>query len=189
MTLLYINACVRKASRTKELADYLVSKTKLPVTELNLAKLKLRPLDEATLEQRNALIAGGNFENPMFDYAKMFAAADEIVIGAPFWDLSFPANLKVFIEHIDVLKIVFDYSEKGEVVPLCKAKKLYYITTKGGVHTDNFGFGYIQALCKTLYGIKDVILIEAENLDIQGTDVADILAQSKKQIDELFRLW
>ena len=186
MKVLYINACVRKTSRTKELADYLVDKMNASVTELNLAKLKLMPLDEEMLEKRSALIAKKDFSHPMFEYAKMFATADAIVIAAPFWDLSFPANLKVFIEHINILRVVFDYSAKGEIVPLCKAKKLYYVTTKGGVHSDNFGFGYIKALCEVLYGIKDVALIEAEGLDIQGTDVVKVLAQAKKEIDDLF---
>ena len=44
-------------------------------------------------------------------YAKDFAEADVIVVAAPYWDLSFPSILKVFFEHINVLKLVFDYSD------------------------------------------------------------------------------
>ena len=45
-------------------------------------------------------------------YAKQFAGADTIVIAAPFWDLSFPAILKTYIENIYVTGIVSRYSKK-----------------------------------------------------------------------------
>jgi len=38
----------------------------------------------------DALIAAGSFDDPMFALARQFAAADEVVIAAPLWDLSFP---------------------------------------------------------------------------------------------------
>ena len=41
----------------------------------------------------------------MFDLAKQFAEADEVIIAAPFWDLSFPAALKQYFEQINVLGI------------------------------------------------------------------------------------
>jgi FMN-dependent NADH-azoreductase len=81
--------------------------------------------------------------------------------------------------------LVFDYSDKGEIVSLCKAKKLYYITIKGGYGPDDFGFRYIEALSKTFYGIRDVVLIKAEGLDIYGNNVEDILAKAKEDIDKL----
>ena len=47
------------------------------------------------------------FNDHIFDYAKDFAKADTIVIAAPFWDLSFPASLKCYIEAINILGITF----------------------------------------------------------------------------------
>ena len=42
--------------------------------------------------------------------------------------------------------ITFQYSTEGLPVGLCKAKKLYYITTAGGNYVpDEFGFGYVDA--------------------------------------------
>ena len=38
----------------------------------------------------------------MFDLASQFQQADEIVIAAPYWDLSFPAILKLYLENIYV---------------------------------------------------------------------------------------
>lgn len=185
MKVLYINSCIRENSRTKTLADYLVNKIGGNVKEIVLSKEKIAPVDSAFLQKRDKLISEGNFNDEMFSYAKDFAEADVIVVAAPYWDLSFPSILKVFFEQINVLKLVFDYSDKGEIISLCNAKKLYYVTTKGGYGSDDYGFKYIEALSKTFYGIKDIVLIKAEGLDIYNNNVEAILANAKKYIDKL----
>ena len=186
MNLLYLNACVRPQSRTKILADYLISRlSATEVTEFNLQEMDLQPLDQARLERRAKLIAEQVYYDKEFSAAGAFATADVIVIAAPYWDLSFPASLKVFIENINVNKIVFKYSVEGKIIPLCRAKKLYYVTTKGGYLSDDFGFKYIEALCHNLYGIKDVVLIKAEGLDVDTNHPETILKTAMRQIDQL----
>ena len=107
------------------------------------------------------------------------------MISAPYWDLSFPAILKTYFENINVNGITFSYSEQGYPISLCKAKKLIYITTAGGpIISDEFGFGYIKSLAENFYGIKDVIYIKAEGLDIYGANVPKILENVKQEIDE-----
>ena len=186
MKTLYINSTTRKNSRTKLLADYLIKKIGGEIKEFTLAQTKLMPFDEAFLRKRQELISKQDFNNEIFTLAKEFSLADTIVIAAPYWDLSFPSMLKVFFEHINVLKLVFDYTSTGEIISLCKAQKLYYVTTKGGYGPDDFGFKYIETLSKTFYGVNDVVLIKAEGLDIFGNNVDKILAQSKENIDKLF---
>ena len=58
--------------------------------------------------------------------------ADIIVIAAPYWDLSFPAQLKDYIERVNAVGVTFDYDQEGIPYGLCRAKKLVYITTAGG---------------------------------------------------------
>ena len=69
------------------------------VKEVNLSELHLEPYYGDSAAYRAQLEAKGLFDDPMFDIGKDFAEADEIVIGAPYWDLSFPAALKIYIEH------------------------------------------------------------------------------------------
>ena len=183
--LLYVNACVRERSRTKELAYYLVEKLGYEVKKIDLDKCDLRPINAEILAKRFDCIKKRDFDDKMFDYAKDFAAAELIVIAAPYWDLSFPALLKMYIENVNVSKIVFDYSDEGKPLYLCKAKKLFYVSTEGGYGSNDFGFGYIKALCEQLYGIKDVVLIKAEGLDIRGNDVKKILDEAKSKIDSM----
>ena len=98
------------------------------------------------------------------------------MIAAPFWDLSFPASLKQYLEQINVTGVTFRYSEEGVPVGLCRAERLYYVTTAGGHFVpEAYGFGYVQALAQSYYGIKDVRLIEAAGLDIDGADTDAIM--------------
>lgn len=52
------------------------------------------------IAKRDALLAEKKYDDEMFRYARQFAAADRIVIAAPLWDLSFPAQLKVYLRCI-----------------------------------------------------------------------------------------
>ena len=185
-TVLFVNACVRKESRTKRLADYLLSKLSCEVKEVRLENIDFPAASENFLAERDRLLQSGNFGAPMFTLAREFAAADTIVIAAPFWDLSFPAALKQYFEQITVLGITFRYSDEGVPMGLCKAKNLYYVTTAGGtIFSESYGFGYVQALAQGFYGIPDVKCIKAEGLDIVGCDVEKILSEAMAAIDEV----
>ena len=184
MNILYINACVRKESRTNELAQYTLSKLQGNIEEINLDFEKISPLYKEQLELRDSLIKDKNDKHYMFKYAKQFATADIIIISAPYWDLSFPAILKTYIENVNINGITFSYSEKGYPVSLCKAKKLIYITTAGGpIISDEFSFGYIKSLAENFYGIKDIKYIKTEGLDIYGANIQKLLEKAKKDID------
>ena len=128
--ILYVNACVRKESRTKRLAEKLLSELGEPYEELCLEKIAFPIVNEEYLNKRDQLIASDNFQSPMFDYARQFSEAEVIVIAAPFWDLSFPSMLKQYLEQINVVGITFKYSEEGMPVALCKAKTMDFATLR-----------------------------------------------------------
>lgn len=186
--LLYIDACVREGSRTRRLADCLLKTLGAPCDHLRLADCSFPAVDEAFLSQRDRLIGEGNFSHPMFEYARQFAAADEIVIAAPFWDLSFPAALKAYLEQINVVGLTFRYTPEGVPEGLCRAGKLYYVTTVGGdYYPEAYGFGYVKALARNFYGIPEVELIKATGLDIVGAPVERILRDCEADIARRFR--
>lgn len=60
----------------------------------------LHPHTPAGLETRDAPLKQGRLDDAMFRFSHQFAAADKIVIAAPYWDLSFPAILKTYIEGL-----------------------------------------------------------------------------------------
>ncbi len=183
--ILYINACVRSESRTKQLADYVLSKLEGQVEEVKISEIDFPKVDESFIQKRNNLIETGQFDDPLFSLALQFASADKIIIAAPYWDHSFPAILKQYLEQICVLGVTFRYDENGISRGLCKAKALYYVTTVGGViWSDIYGFGYIETLAHLFFGIKKVKLFCAEKLDLVGADVDAIMEKAKIYIDK-----
>lgn len=184
--ILFVNACVRENSRTLDIAKIALEKLNNAYTEVNLQKTDLKPLNRESLDIREKLILQDDFSDEMFRYAKDFAAADKIVIAAPYWDLAFPALLKIYLEQITVPGITFRYA-KGVPQGLCRAKRLIYVTTAGGIIYDNFGFEYVKALAQKIYGIGEVLFFKAENLDIDGNDVNDILRRAKSDAEKTLR--
>lgn len=190
MKVLFVNACVRgKDSRTEALCrDYI---SKLPesaeVVELNLDKEGIRPLDKAILEKRDQLLAAKNFDDSMFSYAKQIMEADHVIVGAPYWDLSFPALLKIYLEQCSVTGLTYIYNEMGIPEGQCKATSLSYITTSGGpIGNFNFGYDYIKGLCM-LFGIPKTNFVSAEALDVWGSDIEGIMAEAKEKITEIVK--
>ena len=182
MSILFINACVRENSRTLVLAKNILSKMSGEVTEVNLNQENIVPLNRDLLEKRENLISNKNMSDPMFYYAKQFAEADEILIAAPYWDLSFPGILKAYMEQITVSGITFEYLS-GRPHGLCKAKSLKYVTTSGGPIFADFGYEYIKALAKNFYGISETKAYRAMNLDVNMIAAEDVL--TKAEISEI----
>jgi len=136
----------------------------------------LKPLSSELLDKRNALIEKADYSDPMFRYAKQFAAADRIVISAPYWDLSFPAVLKLYIENIYVTGIVSEYDSSGMPRGLCRAEKLIYVTTAGGPYFPEYSFEYFKTMATQFLGIRRATLIKAEMLDVEGADPDKIVS-------------
>ena len=183
--ILLINACVRPCSRTLELAKTLLQRLKGEVLEVRLQEMPMAALDLNGLEKRDQAAQKNDFSDPVFTAAKQFAAADIIVIAAPYWDLMFPAVLKTYLENITISGITFRYSEQGRPESLCKAKTLYYVTTAGGfIEQNDFGFSYVKALAQNFFGISEIHRYAAEGLDIFGADVEMILGKTKQEISK-----
>lgn len=184
--ILFINACVRGESRTKKLAEKLLEKLNRPVEEVRLEEINFPIVDEDFLNMRDRLISEGSLDSPVFKLARQFSEAETIVIAAPYWDLSFPAVLKQYFEQVNVVGITFRYTEEGIPEGLCKANRIFYVSTAGGGYAPTeFGFGYVKALAQGYYGIGDVRLIEAVGLDIYGADVEAILEEAEETIEDM----
>ena len=85
MKILFIDACARKESRSRRLAGCYLKKLGEAYEEVRLFDVEFPATDEAFLKRRDGFISEGDYSDRMFDLAKQFAAADEIVIAAPFW--------------------------------------------------------------------------------------------------------
>jgi FMN-dependent NADH-azoreductase len=183
--VLFVNGCVRENSRTLELAAAVLEKLHKDVEEIRLYPDGPDGLSAEELQLRDTLLDAGNFDHPMFNHARQFAAADTIVIAAPYWDLAFPAKVRAYLEEITVSGITFRYGPNGIPQGLCKADKLIYVMTSGGPVYQNFGFDYVKSLAQNFYGIPNIHLVKAEGLDIWGNNPAEILEQAKRDIPSM----
>ena len=181
--ILFINACVRKASRTRQLAEQLLTRLQQPYAEIRLHEMTFPVVNEDFLAQRDRQIAAGEFQSPVFDLARQFAEAETVVIAAPYWDLSFPAALKQYLEQINVVGLTFRYTQEGVPLGLCRAGRLFFVTTAGGNYVpEEFGFGYIRALARNYYDIDDIRLIQAAGLDLEGADTDALVSAAAEAI-------
>lgn len=189
--LLFVDACIRgEQSRTKKLCDVYLEEFRKhhPDVEMETVTLERGVVEPHTVEyirQRDSYVAKKDWNHPMFDLAKQFKAADYIVIGSPYWDLSFAAILKVYIEVLMVADLTFESTETG-LRGLCGGKLLTYITTAGGFIGDkNYGYDYMQGVAD-MFGIAKTQCFKAEGLDIEGFDVDGILAEAAEEIRNSF---
>ena len=182
--LLVIDCCLRgddSATRAYYQA-FLKTAGNQDVQVVRLDQLNLVPLDGRTLKKRDKLIAAQDYENEMFCLARQFKEADEVLIAAPFWDLSFPSMLKVYLEQIMVNGLTFGYNEQGQCVGFCRAGRMLYFSTCGGFYGErHLGYEYVKNLVHML-GISECVPYIVEGLDIDPGQRDRIVAQA---IDDL----
>lgn len=183
--ILFINCCPRAESRTLRLAEAVLKKVAdEPIETLNLYETPILPLNRERLEYRSERTAKLDFSDPIFDLTKQFIAADKIVIAAPYWDLSFPAQLKVYFEYIYAVGLICKYDEMGNATGLANASDLYFVTTAGGPYSPDFGYKYVEELTCKYFGVGKAHLIVAEMLDIIGFDANDIVNKKIEAIEK-----
>lgn len=189
--LLFIDACISThESRTKRLCKEYIEcfMKKNPDTVLETVELRrgvVEPLTPEVIEERDGYVVAKDWEHPMFDLAKQFHDADYIVVGTPYWDLSFASILKVYIENIMVCDLTFGVTSHG-FEGLCNGKKLVYITSAGGFIGDkNFGYDYMCGVAD-MFGIPETDFIKAEALDIEGFDAEKIVEKALEEIRAKF---
>ena len=174
--LLFLNACIdRERSRTLRIARAAVSVLEdrgYETEEIVLEDEYVLPMTTEILGKRNTLLKEGRYDDPLFSNARTFRDADRVIIAAPFWDFGFPSVLKTYLESVSCPGITYRYTPEGELIGLCRAERITYITTRGGFVSDekDLGFATIGEL-GNYFGIPEVDCISANAMDIPTTDV------------------
>lgn len=170
-----------EGSRTKRLAKaYLDAFLKAhPGTEVETvtpeALLALRPFDAAMLDERDALAAEKRWDAPVFALARQLRAADAVVVAAPYWDLSYPAALRTYIEYVSANGLTYHYEADG-CHGDCRAERLVYLTTGGDVEReDSVGVAHWRQLA-AMFGAKRFDYVFAGGLDLVPERTEALLA-------------
>ena len=189
---LYIDCCIRgEQSRTKRLAEAFLAaygaREDVLIERLTLMDEPLIPFSNGFFRQREQMIERGELNHPRFRYAHQFQEADRVIIAAPFWDLSFPALLKVYLENVNVQGITFDCNAENGCFGICKALKMLFLTTRGGSMEgdpmDN-GTKYLADMA-TFFGIPRFAYIAADGLDMGLEPVDAILGRAVARAEAL----
>lgn len=193
--VLYIDSCIRPAgvSRSRELAEEFLNEYRRlnPDAEIRhrvLTETTVLPHTWESLQSRDLLLKNGEINNPRFDLAHELAGADKILIAAPFWDLSFPALLRTYIENISVCGITFGF-DGNRMFGLCKCSKLALFTTRGGdfsgIDSDmEMAMPQLRAYGK-MFGLGQLFCVSAEGIDIEGCDFIEKMEKAKREAREL----
>lgn len=192
--ILVIDACVRREeSRTKQLLDKALEVLwelhgDWEFEHLVLPEQKLRYWTADTLKERDALLAQQAYDAPVFRYGNQFREADGVLIAAPFWDLSIPAVLKVYIENISADGITFQSTAKG-LEGICRAEWMLFLTTRGGRYEGSDmeqGCRYMEALCR-FFGIRAFHKVSADGIDIAELDGKAIMEAALEETVRICR--
>ena len=168
--LVIIDSCMHEGSRTRRLLQAAVNElsTRYAIETFDVNALAFPPVSPEIMQQRN----NGYVPERIVEVSRRIAAADRLVIAAPFWDMSFPAALKVFFENMSLYNITFGSNDR-ECFGLCRCEKLLYITTRGmNIHTGDpleQATPYIRAL-GFLWGLGDIHVVSAENMDYSSEE-------------------
>ena len=183
MKLLFVDCCISQRgadSRTRAVADAFLDtfRANHPGAEVETVTpeqlLALKPFDVEMLNDREVLAGAGAFDAPVFDLARQFRGADAVVVAAPYWDLSYPAALRTYVEYISAVGLTYHYEADG-CHGDCKAQRLVYLTSGGDFeHEDSIGVLHWRQLCG-LFGVKRFDYVFAGGLDIDPAMMPDLV--------------
>ena len=195
MKLLFVNCCISQrggASRTKALADAFLTafRASHPGAEVEEvtpeALLALKPFNAEMLNRRDALAAENAFDAPVYALARQFRAADAVAVAAPFWDLSYPAALRTYIEYISANGLTYHYDAAG-CHGDCAARHLVYLTSCGDVEReDSVGVVHWRQLA-AMFGIPRFDYVFAGGLDASPDTAGETLAAACALAENLAR--
>lgn len=118
-------------------------------------------------------------------YIRELQEANVILISAPMYNFAVPSQLKAWFDHVARAGVTFKYTENGPV-GLLQNKKVYVVTTRGGLHkgkeTDT-ETAWLRTMLGFL-GMKEVEFIFAEALNMGGQKESRIAA-AQASIDKL----
>lgn len=202
MKLLHIDSSISGAnSVSRQLSKEVVQKWQashpgLQVQYLDLAVAAPNPLTRDALGFRapapdDSLTDAQRAENEVSaELVNQVLEANVIVIGAPLYNFTIPAQLKAWLDRIAQGGKTFKYTENGPVgllgdktVVLALSRGGIYSTTEAGQAMEHQE-SYLKAIFGFM-GVTDVRVVRAEGLDMGAENRERGLAQARQEIEAL----
>lgn len=191
--VLFVNACNTAESYSHQIASVFVDEyTKKHANDeietINLYEEDVKFLTVSEIKKRQSLNYKENKDEETFKYVKQFLEADKIIIAAPFWNLSIPAILHAYLEHIAIDGVTYQSTLKGSV-GLSQGKKIVHIVTRGIYSSSvEYGDSYLRAFFASL-GIKDFRTIALEGTKVHKGQEEAFFNRSAQMAKNLAEVW
>ncbi|MER1967303.1 FMN-dependent NADH-azoreductase [Castellaniella sp. GW247-6E4] len=118
---------------------------------------------------------------------RQLLAADVVVIGAPLYNFTIPAQLKAWLDRVAQAGRTFKYTENGPI-GLLGDKTVILALSRGGVYsTSEIGTAmeHQESYLKTIFGfmgVKDIRVVRAEGMDMGAESRERGFAQARQDI-------
>lgn len=158
------------------------------VVELDLYKENVPYIDEDVFSGWGKLAKGEELTSVeaakvtrMGELVDQFISFDKYVFVTPFWNFSFPARLKTYIDTISIAGKTFRYTENGPE-GLLKGKKMIHLQSRGGYYSQapmtefEFGDRYLRTIAG-FFGITDYAHVYVEGHNAEPNKAQEILAK------------
>lgn len=191
--VLFINACNTAQSLTHQIASVFIDEySKRHVDDeiitRNLYEEDIKFLGVKEIKERDEKDYKECKEDSVFDDVREFLDCDKIVIAAPFWNLSIPAILHAYLEHIAIDGVTYKLAPRG-TVGMCQGKKIVHIVTRGIYSSSvEYGDSYLRAFFGAL-GIKDFRTIALEGVKIHAGQEEKFFERSAQTAKSLAEVW
>ena len=176
-------------SQSNLLSDYFTQQLNAEITTRDLVQQPLpyftgdaaaATRGEPATEEQKKLLALSN------ELVAEIKNTDVVVINAPMYNFSVPAQLKSYFDYIARSGVTFQYTAEGPE-GLVKGKKAIVILTTGGLHKDkptDLVKTYVQTFLGFI-GITDVEFVYAEALGFGPEAVEKAQQSAKAELDRL----
>lgn len=199
MKLLHIDSSITGSdSITRRLSRDVVAQQRalhpeLQVDYLDLAAEAPRPLSLNALGFRAPAQDGSPTEDQRLEnqvseaLVSQLLESDIVVIGAPMYNFTIPAQLKSWLDRIAQAGRTFKYTESGPV-GLLGDKTVILALSRGGIYAGNPGMEHQESYLKSIFGfmgVSDIHVVLAEGVNMGPEHRERGLAQAQADIEAL----
>lgn len=118
-----------------------------------------------------------------------FLSADIVVIGAPMYNFSVPAQLKSWIDHLVVPGKTFAYTANG-IEGLVGGKRVIVVSTRGSIYnaTPREAYDHQEAYLRSVFvniGVTDFEIVRAEGVGLGEAQKNEAIETAQRGISAL----
>lgn len=149
--------------------------------------------EELAMWERQRVLSEEEISALLNPHVEQFKQADRIVFVTPMWNMSFPPQVKSYIDRIIVPGHTFEFTEKG-IEGRMTDKQVLHIQSTGGIYSEGplvsfeHGDSYLKLMMK-LIGVPLYDLIRIEGTSTSPDGVSEQISEADAEIQQILMNW